>query len=206
MKRERYFEKYEENIELFNSYFKENAKIYWDIYKEHYLGNISCYNVGRIYSYSESSVRNILRRVEMFLDLPGEKVRELDYPIVELAGNIWMPKEFIHAFYSLSLNANKIFREAIFLYQNGMGEMIPRSHILFYSTQYKNVNRRTVLCDELRELKITLRNGTIIKVFDYIEDIKGTLRFKFTEESLSYIDPLLYLYQRVLDELLNNSE
>lgn len=200
MNKELRYKKYEENVEVFNMYFKGDAKVYAAVYRDYCIDNMSYEKIGMIYKYAKSTVRNIIQRIEEFLISPEEKLMELDYSVEELAGDIWMPNEFICGCYILSLNVKKVFIEAIYLYQNGMREIIPRSHILSYSTQYKNSERRTALCNELRKFKIMIRNGEGIKVFDSIEDEKGRFRFRFTEECLNYIDPLLYMSKVILED------
>lgn len=182
-------EKYEENRDLFEQFFGENATTYWEIYKYHYVDKISYDRIGKCYHYSATTVRNIIHRIEEFLDNPEAAIAELDYPIEALDGDIWMPKEFINGFYSLSICANKIFCEAIYLYQHGMIQKIHKSHILFCAAQYRDSKRRATLCDELRDFQIVLRDGRCIKIFESIEDDRGALRFEFSQEALNYIDP-----------------
>lgn len=55
------------------------------------------------------------------------------------------PDTFIVGANSLTLNAHKIFMEAIYFYQHGLELEIPRNHIMSFSTQYKNTERRSEL-------------------------------------------------------------
>lgn len=187
MKKQEYIKKYEEYRDLFKEYFNENAELYWEIYKFHYSLNYSYEELEEKYPYSVSTIKRILKRVESFLERPEEKIRGMDYSIDKLTGEVMIPKQFIDGFCSLSLNARKILYESIYLYQNGMKLKIPRSHILSFSSQYAIINRRTVLFDELRNCQIILRDGKAIKIYETLEDDKGSMRFEFTKESLELI-------------------
>ncbi len=135
---------------------------------------------------------------ENFLDNP--RIREENIiSLEELTGSIMYPNKFIYGYgaNTLSLNAHKIFLETIYLYQHGLKMEIPRNHIMLFSTQYKNTNRRSELFEELRELQITVGEGEVIKVFANIDDNKGAMNFKFTEECLDYIDPWRYFLKHI---------
>ena len=188
MIKEDYFSLHNKYEEEFKSYFKNNAEDYWKMYTLHYKNNISFDKLGMYFSCSKDTVRNRLEQIEEFLDNPEKFI------VKENIDVLFMPNEFIHGYYSLSYNAERIFRMAINICQSKNNLNIPREKLLNLSPQYKNVNRRTIILDELRELKILLKNGDIITIFKSIEDCKGNIKFKFTSEAYDIIMPELFKY------------
>lgn len=196
MKIQSYIEKYGNNRERFEEFFGDDAKLYWKIWELHNVDNVSYDKLALQYGYVKSSIKNINDRVESFLDNP--RIREENgISLEELTGSIMYPNKFIYGANTLSLNAHKIFFEAIYLYQYGLKMEIPRNHIMSFSTQYKNTDRRSELFEELRKLQITVGEGEVIKVFAKIDDNKGSMKFEFTEECLDYIDPWRYLLKHI---------
>lgn len=191
------FEQYEKYKDLFDDYFKENAEEYWQMYKEYFTGNYTYQTLSEKYFYSEETIKRIIRKVKDFFENPLGKVSQLDYIISDLKGSVMLHKEFIEGQGYLSLNANKLLLESIYLYQNGMSLRNPRSRIIDLGRQYVNVSRRAELFDELRNLEIRLPKGNCIKVYEMIEDEKGVMKFVFTEDALCYIDPLYTLIMQL---------
>ena len=200
MDKRNYIKEYEKYSGLFKKHFGENADIYWKMYLNYHVDHISYDKLGILHNISKTTVRNILKRIESFLQDPWKIMREVDYSIKLLDGNIYMPNEFILGYRGLSFDADQVFHEAIYLYQHGMYQKIPRSHVLWYSTQYKNVDRRTALIEELRNCSIFLRSGESVKIFDKIEDEKGAIRFEFTKECLEYITPFYYSVKGLMEQ------
>ena len=188
MNKQNYVQKYEHYKEDFKKYFDKKAEMYWKIYTLHYVEDVSYGKLAVFYDSAPNTIKNIVSRVEEFLDNPEGKMKEMGYSYNDLEGYIYIPNEFVFGCYSLSTNANNIFTEAIFLYQNNMGNIIPRERILSYSTQYKNRRRRQGIFEELNGLQIKIKSGTYIKIFENIEDVEGAMHFEFTEECQKYID------------------
>lgn len=201
MCKEKYFKLYNEHSDLFKSYFGMDAKEYWGMYKNHYEDDISYEKLSIKYNCAATKIRNILNRVEEFLDAPDEKMWEKDYSIDDLCGEIWMPNAFARGYYSLSRAANLIFHEAVYLYQHGMKQQIPRSRIIAISPQYKNVERKKALFDELYKFRIYIKDKGDIKIFDQIEEHKGGIYFEFTEETINYINPFYMFFIKEFKEL-----
>ncbi len=193
-----YLTTYQTHKEIFENFFKENAKMYWKIWTQHNIDGISYDKLASLYNYSKSSIKNINDRVEHFLGNPTYQNDDNDFLSKILSGSINYPNEFVGIVNSLSLNAYKIWLETIYLYQNNMELEIPRNHILYFSSQYKNTDRRRALFEELRQLKIQLANKNEIQAFSKINDNKGNMEFKFTEECLDYIDPLRHLLKLLI--------
>lgn len=206
MKTQRYIEKYENNIGRFENFFGDDAKLYWKIWELHNVDKISYDKLAFQYGYVKSSIKNICDRVERFLDNPSMR-EENNISLEGLAGSIMYPNQFIHSYgvNTLSLNAHKIFLETIYLYQYGLNLEIPRDHIMSFSTQYKNTDRRSELFEELRNLQIGIGEREVIKVFAKVDDNKGTMIFEFTEECLDYIDPWRYFLKNIAIDRLSKS-
>lgn len=206
MKTKSYIKKYEDNKGRFEIFFGDNAKLYWKIWELHNVGKISYDKLALHYGYVKSSIKNICDRVEGFLDNPRMR-EEKNISLEELAGSIMYPNKFIYGYgaNTLSLNAHKIFLETIYLYQHGLNLEIPRDHIMSFSTQYKNTDRRSELFEELRNLQIWIGEGEIIKVFTKVDDNKGAMIFEFTEVCLDYIDPWRYFLKNIAIDGLSKS-
>lgn len=198
MQKQSYIIRYENNKEDFKEFFGKDAELYWKIWELHNIEKISYDILAHHYHYAKTTIKNFNDRVEEFLDNPRKRESENDILLEELTGSIMYPNEFICGANKLSLNAHKIFVEAIYLYQYGMELKIPRNHIMTFSTQYKNIERRRELFEELRVLQITVGTGEVIKAFTQIDDEKGTMKFEFTEDCLDYIDPLRYLLKHIV--------
>lgn len=200
MQKQNYIIKYEKNKEDFKEFFGKDAELYWKIWELHNIENISYDILARHYHYAKSTIKNFNDRVEQFLDNPRKREVDNDILLEELTGSIMYPNQFVFGTNKLSLNAHKIFLEAIYLYQYGMELIIPRNHIMSFSTQYKNIERRRELFEELKELQITVGTGEVIKAFAQIVDEKGTMKFEFTEDCLDYIVPLRYILKYIVEE------
>lgn len=188
-----YIEAYNSWEDLYQAYFGENADVYWEIYQKHECKErISYDKLSMIYCYSATKLRNIVYQVKEFLDDPQGKMMKTDYPCSVLYDKqIRMPTLFI-GHYSLPLMENKLFHEAICLYQNLFPLWIPRSHILEYGKQYVNANRREKVYQNLRDLKIYTTKGTI-QIFERIDADKTGMSLAFTDQALEYIDPVRYI-------------
>ena len=202
MKVQSYIKKYEDNKGQFDNFYKENAKLYWKIWKLHNVDKISYDKLAFQYGYVKSNIKNICDRVERFLDNPRMR-EENSILLEELVGSIMYPNKFISSYggNALSLNAHKLFLETIYFYQHGLNLEIPREHIMSFSTQYKNTVRRRELFEELSNLQIWIGEEEVIKVFAKVDDNKGTMIFEFTEACLDYIDPWRYFLKKIaIDE------
>ena len=149
------------------------------------------------YSYSVSSVKRIVRRAQVFFENPSDKTMEIEYDLNDLTGEIYFPNAFWKAHFKLSLDADKLFMETIYLHQHGFPNRIPRSRILQFGSQYKNVSRRRKVFDELRELQVDLPDDKCITVYDEIKDNKGAMSFQFTDDALKYIDLRRWLQEQI---------
>ena len=192
---------HETNKDLFDKFFGQDAERYWKIWELHNIDGVSYDKLAYQFDYSKSSIKNINDRVIALLNNPTLKDEENEFLSKLLSGSVMYPNEFIGSKTSLSTNAHKLWFETIFLYQNGMKLKIPRNHILYLSTQYKNVERRNKLFDELRQLKIKIDDKEFF-AFTKVTSNNGTMEFEFTEECLDYIDPVrrLFNYLRLSDE------
>lgn len=184
-----YIKEYERYSDLFYKHFGEEAENYWKIFVNHYFDNVSYEKLAKEYNYSVSTIGNIIKRVANFFEDPSKIMREEEYSFERLNGNIYISKEFASVNKHLSLAANKLLYEAIYLYQHGMNQKIPRSHVLHCAPQFKNVDRRAALIEELRNCSIFISYEKSVNLFEKNEDEKGAVRFEFTEECLKYIDP-----------------
>lgn len=199
MNTQSYIEKYENSKEEFVEFFGDDAKLYWKIWELHNIDNVSYDKLALRYGYAKSSIKNINDRVKNFLDNPRLRGGN-NVSLEELTGSIMYPNEFIYGYGAnkLSLNAHKVFLETIYLYQHGLKMEIPRNHIMAFSTQYKNTERRNELFEELRKLQITVGNDHVIKIFAKVDDNKGSMKFEFTEECLDYIEPWRYILKHIV--------
>ena len=155
MKKQSYISKYEDNKELFEQFFGQEAKLYWKIWKLHNISNVSYDKIAFQYGYVKSNVKYINDRVEKFLDNPKVKSRNQEYLLEEMTDKILYPDAFLCVVVTiLSGNAYKVFLTTIYAYQHGWELQIPREFIMSISTQYKNLARRTELFEELRSLII----------------------------------------------------
>ncbi len=172
----------------FRKYFGEDAEEYLEIYRMRCVEGLSYEMIAeKVYS-SKSSIRRRITEIDAFIECPEEKVKQRMYMLEELDGSYLMPNDFIEGFHSLSLNANKVFAESIYLYQHRMESKIPREHLIRYSSGYCNVARRRELVKELERFHILLRSGECIKIYKEFIDIKGTMQYEFTFEALKYIE------------------
>lgn len=188
MTTQEYISTYQANKENFEKYFKENAEQYWKLWKLHKIDHVSYDKLASQYNYSKSNIKCITDKVAAFLDNPVLKDENDDFLSKDLSGSLMYPNEFIGKIH-LSLNAHKIWTETILLYQKVMPLEIPRNHIILLSTQYKNVDRRNNLFEELRQLKIKIDENEEIQAFTKVNDNHGNMSFEFTDECLNYIDP-----------------
>lgn len=202
MKKDSYLENYEMYHDLFRLYFKDKAEPYWKIYKLHYIDEVSYAKLALLYHCSASTVRNIIKRVEEFLDNPAKTFALKDDCDYTLHRRYILPDEFAQGIHCGNADAHglaveKVFAEAICLYQNNAGKQIPRKHVMSFGAQYKNVARRAELINELRKFRILTTDGNDVKIFEYVEDQKGAIRFAFTDEALEYVDCYRYFIKQL---------
>lgn len=194
MEKQSYISKYENNKEIFEQFFRQEAKLYWKIWKLHNVSNVSYDKIAYQYKYVKSNVKYINDRVEKFLDNPKVKSQTEEHTVEEMIGKIIYPNEFIGVVINiLSGDAYLLFLTSIYYYQHNWELQIPRKLIMSISIQYKNIARRMELLKELTALQINVDGREKIKAFDKIEDNKGNIKFEFTEECLDYIDPMRHL-------------
>lgn len=191
--------------EAFEAYFGEVADVYWRVFRDRWFYACKYAEIADKYSYSVSSIKRIIKLVEDFFNNPAEKIMELECDFDDLTGMVNFPTAFEETQYTLSLGALKLLIETIYLYQHDFPQKIPRSHMLRYASQYKNLSRRTKAFDELRKLQVTLPDGKCIRIYDEIKDEKGAMHFRFTEDALEYVD-LRRRFEAILDAIVQKKE
>lgn len=90
MDKRNYIKEYEKYSGLFKKHFGENADIYWKMYLNYHVDHISYDKLGILHNISKTTVRNILKRIESFLQDPWKIMREVDYSIKLLDGYIYI--------------------------------------------------------------------------------------------------------------------
>lgn len=190
-----YINIYDSNKELFNKFFGQNSQQYWKIWKLHNVDGVSYDKLAHQYNYSKSTIKNINDRVKDFLDNPEIIDKNKDFKSKLSEKPVMYPNEFMRGKVFLSSTAHKLWLETIYLYQNFMKLEIPRHHILDLSPQYKNIDRRTQLFEELRQLKIKIDDKKEVQAFNKIIDNKVNMEFEFSDDCLDYID----IFRRILN-------
>lgn len=193
MKKKR-FEDYKRKREMYDEefylFFADEADQFWDLYEKHEKDGISYELMEMRVNYSATKLRELVKTIESFLDEPSRFLGRKPYPNQWfLMEKVYMPNEFIEGCYRLSLAGNRLFCFAILLYQHGLPCIVPGENLLFFAGKHlKNKGQRERVCKELREFKIKLKNGEVIKCFDLIEDRNGSIIYSFSEDALRYID------------------
>ena len=67
--KEKYYILYEQNKDLFEKYFKEDAEDYWNIYVCHYFNNVPYFELEKNFSRTESTLKRIVKKLKHFLTI-----------------------------------------------------------------------------------------------------------------------------------------
>lgn len=179
----------------FNSYFKDNSDFYWKLFVLKIKNNYSYQKIAEENFCSETNAKVIVKKVLNFFENINDKLIELEYSF----DTVMMPNQFIYGgLCRLSHNATLILYYAIGLYQKTFFEkmMIPRSYLMKLKKNYKNKPYRFKLLEELKNLKIVEKNGNLITIFKFVEELKGNILFSFTEDCLDYINIWRYMTKK----------
>lgn len=171
---------YYENTDLFIQVFGEEGEQYWKIFLLHSKDGVSFEKLSAIFPYSAMQIRRIWKRVDTFLDAE-EMPCHLGYLDKELPDDVVMPDIFLPWNRTkVSLNAEKIFCVAVYMLENELETNISREFIIQLGVQYRNKERRMKLIKELNSMEALIDSEYSFKIFDDVQDVKGSLVFQFS--------------------------
>lgn len=173
---------YEDNSDLFKSFFGKDAFLYWDIFLLHYQDGVSYAKLGALYSYSASQIARIVKTVDEFLLEPEHFRLMLCLADTKFDGEAAMPNIFLERRHwgVYSLGAENILFLGVALVQRELPAIIIRERLLQLGNKYRNKKERDKLVGELLEMKFMVDDKYYSNIFEKVEDVKGNIILEFS--------------------------